>query len=209
MTASPKPQTWQCHSRIAAQGCWRPGGRAGDRSQRKIHHPRTVRLPCPLGRLHGGTLRQYGVTSIVRLENVAKALRLKSQDAPDLPRFFHPGGRLLISDSASEADIRQTVRSWLGSECRDSRLSVRRGSRVQSASGWRCLEHGLSTDPTEIDDTSRGSIRRAWITRLRAPQWRTKDWHGDEIFPQAVYPSRWHGRYVAGRLADGEGADLS
>jgi hypothetical protein len=162
-----------------------------------------------LGRLHGGTLRQYGVTSIVRLENVAKALRLKSQDAPDLPRFFHPGGRLLISDSASEADIRQTVRSWLGSECRDSRLSVRRGSRVQSASGWRCLEHGLSTDPTEIDDTSRGSIRRAWITRLRAPQWRTKDWHGDEIFPQAVYPSRWHGRYVAGRLADGEGADLS
>jgi hypothetical protein len=58
----------------------------------------------------------HGVTSIVRLENVSKALRLKSQDAPDLPRFFHPGGRLLISESASEADIRQMVRSWLSNE---------------------------------------------------------------------------------------------
>jgi amidohydrolase family protein len=58
----------------------------------------------------------HGVTSIVRLENVSKALRLKSQDAPDLPRFFHPGGRLLISESASEADIRQMVRGWLSNE---------------------------------------------------------------------------------------------
>jgi len=58
----------------------------------------------------------HGVTSIVRLENVSKALRLKSQDAPDLPRFFHPGGRLLISESASEADIRQMMRSWLSNE---------------------------------------------------------------------------------------------
>jgi amidohydrolase family protein len=58
----------------------------------------------------------HGVTSIVRLENVPKALRLKSQDAADLPRFFHPGGRLTISETAAEADIRQMVRSWLANE---------------------------------------------------------------------------------------------
>ena len=33
----------------------------------------------------------HGVTSIVALENAPKALRARSQDAHDLPRFFHPG----------------------------------------------------------------------------------------------------------------------
>src|SRR3984893_17630727 len=35
----------------------------------------------------------HGVTSVMSLENVPKALRTRSQDAADLPRFFHSGGR--------------------------------------------------------------------------------------------------------------------
>jgi hypothetical protein len=58
----------------------------------------------------------HGVTSIVALENAPKALRARSQDALDLPRFFHPGGRLQLSNDASEGDIRQMVRTWLGNE---------------------------------------------------------------------------------------------
>ena len=58
----------------------------------------------------------HGVTSIVALENAPKALRARSQDALDLPRFFHPGGRLQLSNDASEGDIRQMVRTWFGNE---------------------------------------------------------------------------------------------
>jgi Amidohydrolase family len=58
----------------------------------------------------------HGVTSIVALENMPKALRAKSQDARDLPRFFHPGGRLQLPEGASETDIRQMVRTWLLNE---------------------------------------------------------------------------------------------
>jgi hypothetical protein len=58
----------------------------------------------------------HGVTSVMSLDNVPKALRTRSQDARDLPRFFHPGGRLVLPESASEADIRQMVRSWLANE---------------------------------------------------------------------------------------------
>ena len=58
----------------------------------------------------------HGVTSIVALENAPKALRAKSQDAQDLPRFFHPGGRLQLSNDTAEADIRQMVRTWLANE---------------------------------------------------------------------------------------------
>ena len=58
----------------------------------------------------------HGVTSIVALENAPKALRARSQDAHDLPRFFHPGGRLQHSNDASEGDIRQMVRTWLANE---------------------------------------------------------------------------------------------
>ena len=58
----------------------------------------------------------HGVTSIVALENAPKALRARSQDAPDLPRFFHPGGRLQLSNDVAEADVRQMVRTWLGNE---------------------------------------------------------------------------------------------
>src|SRR6516165_7301257 len=55
----------------------------------------------------------HGVTSVIALENVPKASRAKSQDVPDLPRFFHSGGRLPFTESSSEADIRQAVRNWL------------------------------------------------------------------------------------------------
>ena len=58
----------------------------------------------------------HGVTSIVALENAPKALRAKSQDAQDLPRFFHPGGRLQLSNDTAEADIRQMVRTWLAND---------------------------------------------------------------------------------------------
>jgi hypothetical protein len=58
----------------------------------------------------------HGVTSVVSLDNVPKALRVRSQDAPDLPRFFHPGGRLLIPENAPEADVRQLVRNWVPNE---------------------------------------------------------------------------------------------
>jgi imidazolonepropionase-like amidohydrolase len=44
---------------------------------------------------------------------VSKALRVRSQEALDIPRFFHPGGRLLLPENAAEADIRQMVRNWL------------------------------------------------------------------------------------------------
>ena len=58
----------------------------------------------------------HGVTSIVALENAPKALRARSQDAQDLPRFFHPGGRLQLSNDVAEADVRQMVRTWLRNE---------------------------------------------------------------------------------------------
>ena len=58
----------------------------------------------------------HGVTSVMALENVPKALRAKSQDAADLPRFFHSGGRPPFTESSSDADIRQAVRNWLLNE---------------------------------------------------------------------------------------------
>jgi hypothetical protein len=58
----------------------------------------------------------HGVTSVMALENVPKALRAKSQDAADLPRFFHSGGRPAFTESSSDADIRQGVRNWLLNE---------------------------------------------------------------------------------------------
>ena len=60
----------------------------------------------------------HGVTSIVALENAPKALRARSQDAQDLPRFFHPGGRLQLSNDVAEADVRQMVRTWLAQRTR-------------------------------------------------------------------------------------------
>src|SRR4051794_885208 len=58
----------------------------------------------------------HGVTSIMALSDVPKALRTKSQDAVDLPRLFHNGGRPQFSENSSEADIRQAVQVWLRNE---------------------------------------------------------------------------------------------
>ena len=41
------------HSRSPASRRGAAGRRAGDRSRREIHLPRTVQLPCALGRVHG------------------------------------------------------------------------------------------------------------------------------------------------------------
>ena len=58
----------------------------------------------------------HGVTSIMALDNVPKALRLKSQDASDLPRLFHSGGRPAVTENSSETEIRQAVKTWLLNE---------------------------------------------------------------------------------------------
>ncbi len=58
----------------------------------------------------------HGVTSVVALDNVPKALRTRSQQADDIPRMFHPGGRLVFPENASEAELRQMVRNWLQTE---------------------------------------------------------------------------------------------
>jgi hypothetical protein len=58
----------------------------------------------------------HGVTSVMALENMPKALRAKSQDAADLPRFFHSGGRPSFTEGSPDADIGQAVRNWLVNE---------------------------------------------------------------------------------------------
>jgi hypothetical protein len=58
----------------------------------------------------------HGVTSAMALTDVPKALRARSQDAADLPRLFHNGGRPQFNENSSEADIRQAVRTWLRNE---------------------------------------------------------------------------------------------
>lgn len=64
----------------------------------------------------GELLVNHGVTSILALDNLPKALRTKSQDAHDLPRLFHTGARPQFNANSSEADISQTIRNWLQSE---------------------------------------------------------------------------------------------
>jgi Amidohydrolase family len=58
----------------------------------------------------------HGVTSIMALLNVPKALRARSQDAADLPRLFHNGGRPQFSENSTEPEARQAVRNWLMNE---------------------------------------------------------------------------------------------
>src|SRR5204863_2914327 len=64
----------------------------------------------------GELLVNHGVTSIVALFNVPKALRTRSQDAHDIPRLFHNGDRPPVAENASEADIRRGVQTWLRNE---------------------------------------------------------------------------------------------
>src|SRR6266446_10579680 len=55
----------------------------------------------------------HGVTSIVALDNVPKALRARSQDAHDVPRLFHTGARAQFTPHSTEADISEAIRIWL------------------------------------------------------------------------------------------------
>jgi hypothetical protein len=64
----------------------------------------------------GELLVNHGVTSILALDNVPKALRTRSQAAHDLPRLFHTGARPVFNVNSSEADISQLIRNWLQSE---------------------------------------------------------------------------------------------
>ncbi|HLQ88426.1 MAG TPA: amidohydrolase family protein [Xanthobacteraceae bacterium] len=64
----------------------------------------------------GELLVNHGVTSILALDNVPKALRTRSQAAHDLPRLHHTGARPQFNPNSSEADISRTLRTWLASE---------------------------------------------------------------------------------------------
>src|SRR5215475_9823301 len=64
----------------------------------------------------GELLVNHGVTSILALDNVPKALRTRSQEAHDLPRLFHTGARPQFTPNSSNADIGQAMQTWLQSE---------------------------------------------------------------------------------------------
>src|SRR5215472_4298515 len=64
----------------------------------------------------GELLVNHGVTSILALDNVPKALRTRSQEAHDIPRLFHTGARPQFTPNSSNADISQAMRAWLQSE---------------------------------------------------------------------------------------------
>src|SRR5215470_13258083 len=64
----------------------------------------------------GELLVNHGVTSILALDNVPKALRTRSQAAHDLPRLFHTGVRPQFNANSSEVVISQMIRSWRLSE---------------------------------------------------------------------------------------------
>ena len=58
----------------------------------------------------------HGVTSIVALDDVAKALRTRSLEAPGSPRIFHSGDRPLFTEQSTDAQVREAVRTWLMTE---------------------------------------------------------------------------------------------
>jgi hypothetical protein len=64
----------------------------------------------------GELLVNHGVTSILALDNVPKALRARSQDAHDIPRLFHTGPRPQFAPNSTEADISEAMRTALQSE---------------------------------------------------------------------------------------------
>lgn len=55
----------------------------------------------------------HGVTSVVALDDVPKALRTRSLDASGLPRIFHSGDRPLFTETSSDDEVREAVRAWL------------------------------------------------------------------------------------------------
>src|SRR5215467_7873097 len=64
----------------------------------------------------GELLVNHGVTSILALDNVPKALRARSQDAHDVPRLFHSGPRPQFTANSTEAEISAAIGVWLQSE---------------------------------------------------------------------------------------------
>jgi hypothetical protein len=64
----------------------------------------------------GELLVNHGVTSILALDNVPKALRDRSQDAQDVPRLFHSGPRPQFTANSTDAEISAAIRTWLQSE---------------------------------------------------------------------------------------------
>ena len=64
----------------------------------------------------GELLVNHGVTSILALDNLPKALRTRSQAAHDVPRLFHTGARPQFNPNSSDADISQQIRNWVQSE---------------------------------------------------------------------------------------------
>ena len=64
----------------------------------------------------GELLVNHGVTSILALDNVPKAVRARSQDAHDIPRLFHTGARPQFALNSTEADISEAMRTSLQSE---------------------------------------------------------------------------------------------
>src|SRR5215813_6654678 len=64
----------------------------------------------------GELLVNHGVTSILALDNVPKALRARSQDAHDIPRLFHTGLRPQFTPNSLDAEINEVIRTWLQSE---------------------------------------------------------------------------------------------
>jgi len=64
----------------------------------------------------GELLVNHGVTSILALDNLPKALRMRSQAAHDVPRLYHTGARPQFNANSSEAEISQQLRNWLDSE---------------------------------------------------------------------------------------------
>ena len=61
----------------------------------------------------GELLVNHGVTSILALDNIPKALRTRSQAAHDLPRLFHTGARPQLNPNSSDADISQQIRKLI------------------------------------------------------------------------------------------------
>src|SRR5215471_20146738 len=64
----------------------------------------------------GELLVNHGVTSILALDNVPKALRTRSQAAHDIPRLFHTGPRPQFTPNSAEAEISEAMRTFLQSE---------------------------------------------------------------------------------------------
>src|SRR5262245_22747026 len=58
----------------------------------------------------------HGVTSVVALDDVAKALRTRSLETSGSPRIFHSGDRPLFTEQSSDAQVREAVRTWLMTE---------------------------------------------------------------------------------------------